>query len=122
MKKIIVLAITLISLCSSTFAYEYTQEFKKGFYDSFIANLFGGLKESLFAQGFKPNSVDEYVATMRTRLDRTQLEKETWGCVSKYTPDALEKNSYKIVSECFGKWNEDFFFEKNQNAIEILKK
>ena len=122
MKKTIILIITLISLCSSAFAYEYSQEFKKGFYDSFIANLFGSLKESLFAQGFKTNSVNEYVATMRTRLDRTQLEKETWGCVSKYPPDKLQANTDKMIIECFEKWNNEFFFEKNQNAIQILRK
>lgn len=122
MKKFIILAISLISISSNVFAYEYSQEFKKGFYDSFIANLFGSLKESLFSQDFKPNSVNEYVATMRTRLDRNELEKETWGCVSKYTPEEMEKNTDKIVTECFEKWNNEFFFVKNQNVIDILKR
>lgn len=122
MKKIIILTITLISLCSNAFAYNYSAEFKKGFYDSFIASLFGSLKESLLSQGFQPASVHNYVSTLRARLDRTELEQASWSCVSKYPPETINQNPDKIITECFEKWNNDFFFVKNSKAIEILKK
>lgn len=122
MKKFVILAITFITISTSALAYNYPPEFKQNFYDAFIANLLGSLKESLFQQGFKPNSVNEYVSTLRARLDRKELEQTTWGCVSKFPPETLTKDTDKIVIECFSKWNDDFFFEKNKDALQILKK
>lgn len=122
MKKFIILTLTLITISTSALAYNYPPEFKQSFYDAFIANLLGSLKENLFQQGFKPYSVNEYVSTLRARLDRKELENATWGCVSKYSPDEMQTNTDKIINDCFDKWSNDFFFKQNESAINILKK
>lgn len=122
MKKIIIMSLALITISTSACAYDYPPLAKQNFYDAFIANLLGSLKESLFQQGFKPYSVNEYVSTLRARLDRKELENATWGCVSKYSPDEMQTNANQIVNKCFGKWSNDFFFKQNETAINILKK
>lgn len=122
MKKIIMF-LCIIALVSNTlvYAYEYSNRFKQDFYDNFVASFFNTLQESLMKQNYKDRNVYDYVSTLKGRFDRTQLENETWACVSKYSPEQL-KNSNKILDECFDNWSNKFFFEANSDAISILKK
>lgn len=122
MKKFIILALTLITISTSALAYNYPPEFKQNFYDAFIANMLGALKENLFQQGYKPYSVNEYVSTLRARLDRKELENTTWACVSKYSPEQMQTNMDNVVNECFDTWSNDFFFVQNESALKILRK
>lgn len=121
MKKIILSFFIIFCISEQVLAYNYDTKFKKEFYDEFIANFFQTLQESLLRDGFKQNPTYEYVATLRARLNRPDLEKSTWGCVSKYSPEQMKK-SKDFTEKCFGDWSYKFMFEKNSDTINILKK
>ena len=121
MKKFLSLFFTLLILSSEVLAYNYSADFKEGFYDGLIANLFQTLQQNLISQGFKQESVYMYVSTLRARLDRKNLEKASWACVSKYTPAQMQSQSDKIISDCFDSWSNKFFFEENADTIKLLK-
>ena len=121
MKKLIGMFITLLLLSSEVSAYNYNADFKEGFYDGLITNLFQTLQQNLISQGFKQESVYMYVSTLRARLDRKNLEKASWACVSKYTPEQMQSIPEKIINECFDNWSNKFFFEENADTIKLLK-
>ena len=56
---------------------------------------------------------------MKKRVNRRQLENETWSCVAKYNPAQLNTMSEKISKECFTKWANDYY-TKNQDLIKLL--
>ena len=121
MKKFVSALLIIFCIRAQAFAYNYDPKFKREFYDEFIANYFQALQESLIREGFKQNPTYEYVATLRARLNRTDLEKTTWGCVSKYSPEQMKK-SKDFTEKCFGDWSYKFMFEKNADTIQILKR
>lgn len=124
MKKFLIFSILCIFLCGQAFANVWSAQDKKDFYDSFIASFFISFQQGILtqAQGIKEQSVYMYVSTLRGRLNRTELENATWGCISKYSPESLAtgKDAEKVYDECFGKWMESFIYEKNVDALKIL--
>ncbi len=121
MKKYILLL--LISACAGTqvFAYNYDMKFKRNFYDEFVANYFQSLQQGLMDGTYKDESTYEYVATLRARLNRKDLENSTWGCVSQYSEKQMAQ-SKDFTEKCFGNWSQKFMFEQNADTISILKR
>lgn len=108
---------------SSTNVIEtYDENFKKGFYDSYISSMFFSLENTLISRGFTKESVEIYSFTMQSRLNRTKLENETWNCVSKYSQYQMINNTIDIHEKCFNKWGNTFFFEENSDAMSLLKR
>lgn len=122
MKKLLIAIFILAMMGTQALAYNYDAQFKKGFYEGLIISFFQSLQQSLLSQGFDENSVYMYVSTTRARIDRKDLENATWACVSKYSPTQLQNNSTKIIDECFDGWFNKFFFEKNADALKLLRK
>jgi hypothetical protein len=122
MKKLFGIIFLILLLSGQTFAYNYDTKFKKNFYDSFVVNFFQSLQQSLISQGFKQENVYLYVSTLRARMNRKDLEDATWGCVSKYSPTQFQNETNKIINDCFDNWTNKFFFEKNSDALDLLKK
>ena len=126
MKKIIVILGILLFInmvvmsLSKAFAYAYDNDFKTAFYDSFIEGMFEGLQQSLLSQGFTNSSVNVYVTTLKSKVNRANLEQTTWDCVSKYTVQQMQTPG--IVDKCFEQWSNNFFFVENSKALEILRK
>lgn len=126
MKKIIVILgillfinIVVMSL-SKAFAYAYDSDFKKSYYDNFIPVMFVSLEQSLLSQGYTAPSVNTYVATLKAKLNRTELEQSTWDCISRYTVQQMQNPD--VVLHCFGGWSNNFFAVENAKALEILRK
>ncbi len=120
MKKILVLFMAVILSAGTVFAENYDANFKKVFYDGFEEGMFYSLEQNLLANKIAQPKVTRYVKAMRSRLNRTELESQTWACVSKYSMQELNSNQQKVADECFGKWSENFY-KKNQDLINILK-
>ena len=110
----------VLCISSQAFAYNYDSKFKKGFYDEFAASFFQTLQTSLISQGFDREKSYLYVSTLRSRLNRAELENSTWGCVCGYTKEQMSK-SPNFTEKCFGKWSQKFMFEQNADTISILK-
>lgn len=121
MNKYFVSVLAVFCICTQVFAYNYDAKFKREFYDEFIANFFQSMQEGMLKEGYKENNTYEYISTLRARLNRPELEKTTWGCVSKYSVEQMRKNK-DFSSKCFGDWSYKFIFEKNADTINILKK
>ena len=126
MKKILVILGILLFInmvvmsLSKAFAYAYDNDFKTAFYDSFIEGMFEGLQQSLLSQGFTKSSVNVYVTTLKSKVNRANLEQTTWDCVSKYTVQQMQTPG--IVDKCFEQWSNNFFFVENSKALDMLKK
>ena len=105
---------------SKAFAYAYDNDFKTAFYDSFIEGMFEGLQQSLLSQGFTTSSVNTYIATLKPKVNRANLEQTTWDCVSKYS--VTEMQTPGVIDHCFEKWTNNFFFVDNVKSLDILKK
>lgn len=121
MKKFIILTLTLITMSTSALAYNYPPEFKKMFYDSYCIQLFGTLSYALQIYGFKPEYNEKYISTLKSRLNRKELEDATWSCISKNTPEQFKKNSDAIIEKCTGEWRNNFI-EKNKDILYSLTK
>lgn len=121
MKKILLLGIVIL-FGLQVFAYNYDADFKKSYYDGFIVSMFNSLQNSLLSQGFNSSSVNSYISTMKSRLNRTQLENATWSCVSKYSYQDMVNNSTTVYNDCFDKWLNNFFFVTNKDVSNVLKK
>lgn len=122
MKKFLAILFLSVIISGQAIAYNYDAQFKKEFYDSFVVNFFQSLQQSLLSQGFIEDKVYLYISTLRARLDRSELENSTWACVSKYSPSQLNNGTKKIIDECFDSWTNKFFFEKNSDALKLLRK
>ena len=120
MKKLLVLLMSFIILSGTVFAAEYTAEEKKVFYDNFIAGMFWTMEQSLLTNNIPKSKARVYINAMKKRVNRRQLENETWSCVAKYNPAQLNTMSEKISKECFTKWANDYY-TKNQDLIKLLK-
>lgn len=120
MKKIILLVCLVVSFAASAFAYDYDANFKKSFYDNLINGMFASLEDKIIANGYPKATAAEYVRTMKSRLNRTELENKTWGCISKHSMEELTKNT-ALTDECFGDWANSFF-SNNADALTILQK
>lgn len=120
MKKILILLLGFVLLSGSVYAAEYTAQDKKIFYDNFLVGMFWGMEKSLMANNVPKSKVTTYVNAMKKRVNRKELESQTWTCVSKYTQAQLMTQSDKISDECFDKWANNFYL-KNQDLLKLLK-
>ena len=82
--------------------------------------MFYSLEQTLLQRGIPQAKTSKYVASLKGRLNRTQLENATWACVSKYTPQQLAASQKAVADECFAKWVDDFY-GKNTDLINLLK-
>lgn len=112
----------MLCFSASVLAYEYTAAWKKSFYDNYKASLFSSLKESLLSQHFSASGVDKYISVMKKRLNRSELEEQTWGCVSGYTPESILTKPEEVREKCFEEWNNNFFIRNNKDALILLRK
>ncbi len=120
MKKILVLFIVFIFSAGVGFAENYDANFKKVFYDGFEGGMFYSLEQSLLMSGIEQAKVTRYIKAMKTRVNRAELENQTWACVSKYPIEKLASNQKKIADECFDKWAENYYI-KNKDLTRLLK-
>lgn len=120
MKKFLILLLAVVILGGTAFAANYNANDKKVFYDGFIGGMFYSLEQRLLAGGLPQTKVTKYVTAMKGRVDRTQLENATWGCITKYTPEQIAASTQKVTDECFNNWVNDFF-TKNDDLLNILK-
>lgn len=114
MKKILVILgilafinIFLVTV-NKVFAYDYTPEDKKTLYDAFEVGFFDTLTQDLLSQGFEKNSVYIFIAQSKANFNRKELENSSWDCVSKYSPDELNKNIDSVAKECFYSWLDEY--------------
>ncbi len=119
MKKILILLIALFIAASSTYAADYSPEFKKSFYDGFLGGMFKSYELQLIKSGYAPAKVKKHSTALKSRVNRKQLEAQTWGCVSKYTVQQLATSQQKISNECFAPWVKTFF-TKNADLQKLL--
>lgn len=119
MKKFLLFVLSILIFSTEVYGYNYDIKFKKEFYERFSANYFQTLQEQLMTQGYKSHKVYQYVSTLRARLNKQELENLTWNCASKYPPKQIYQN--ETINKCFSNWSYNFMFEKNSDAIEILK-
>ncbi len=119
-KKLLVLLMSVILLSGTVFAAQYTAEEKKVFYDNFLLGMFWGMEKSLSSSNIPKAKVTNYINAMKKRVNRKELENQTWACVSKYTQSQLITESEKISDECFDKWVKNYYL-KNQDLMKLLK-
>lgn len=114
MKKIVVLFSILIFSSSQVMSYD--DDFKKGFYDGYSNTYFTSLENYLLTQ-YPKTKVQPYIAALKGRFSRQELETKTWSCVS-----ALPNN--QLVNEqglkCMSLWVNPFM-EKNKDLQYMLK-
>lgn len=120
MKKIFIIFVSLILFGLPALAFEYSAQEKKVFYDNFLKGMFWAMELSLVNNNIPQDKADRYISAMKGRIDRTQLENETWACVSKYTQKQMSSMSDEISKECFSKWADDYY-TKNQDLMKLLK-
>lgn len=120
MKKIIVLFFALIFLGGNAFAISDTAEFEKSFYDGFLTGFFRSLPDSLVANGHSRVKADKYATALKSRVNRQQLEQQTWGCVSQASINELATQQQKVAEKCFGPWVTQFM-GKNADLYQLLK-
>jgi len=119
MKKFILLFCIITSFCTSALAQNYDANFKKSFYDSLINGMFTSLQDTIISNGYTKASAEEYVKTLKGRLNRTELENKTWGCVSQHSMEEMIHTT-SIIDECFGDWANSFFTQ-NADTLSILQ-
>ena len=120
MKKIFIIFVSLILFGLPALAFEYSAQEKKVFYDNFLKGMFWAMEQSLLTNNIPKSKARVYINAMKKRVNRRQLENETWSCVAKYNPAQLNTMSEKISKECFTKWANDYY-TKNQDLIKLLK-
>lgn len=120
MKKIFIIFVSLILFGLPALAFEYSAQEKKVFYDNFLKGMFWAMEQSLLINHVPNSKVKVYINAMKKRVNRQQLENETWSCVVKYSPTQLNTMSDKISKECFSKWADDYY-TKNQDLMKLLK-
>lgn len=120
MKKIFIIFVSLLLLGLPALAYEYSAQEKKVFYDNFLKGVFLGMELSMSKHNIPHSKSSAYINAMKKRVNRRQLENETWACVSKYTTNQMFVQSEKISKECFGKWMQNYY-TKNQDLLKLLK-
>ena len=119
MKKILVLiCVTLLFSCNTVFAMSVSE--KTQFYDGFITGFFWSLNDSMIKSGVPKEKATKYVTAMKARLNRSQLEAQTWACVSKYNTADLFVKQNAISQECFATWT-DNYIRKNIDLLNLLK-
>ena len=78
------------------------------------------MEKSLSSSNIPKAKVTNYINAMKKRVNRKELENQTWACVSKYTQSQLITESEKISDECFDKWVKNYYL-KNQDLMKLLK-
>lgn len=119
MKKFLVL-ICAILLLSSNAVFAISASDKTQFYDGFVTGFFWSLNDSIIKSGVPKEKATKYVAAMKARLNRSQLEAQTWACVSKYNTADLFVKQNAISKECFSTWA-DNYIHKNIDLLNLLK-
>ena len=120
MKKIFIIFVSLILFGLPALAFEYSAQEKKVFYDNFLKGMFWAMEQSLLLNNIPKSKVTTYVNAMKKRVNRQNLENQTWACVSKYTQKQMSSMSDEIAKECFSKWADDYY-TKNQDLMKLLK-
>ncbi len=121
MKKILIAVIFAMFISTSAFAYNYTEAEKKGFYDGLMKGLFDPLPQQLVSQGFTRDSAQRYTATLRSRVNRTELENATWPCISRYSYQEMFTKPKEISNSCIAGWYMNYI-KQNQDALSILQR
>lgn len=119
MKRFLILVCALMMFTSST-VFAYTDAEKKQFYDGFVIGLFGDLPNSLVANGHSRDKANKYTAALKTRLNRKQLEQQTWGCISKYSVAEIKAREKELAIKCFAPWMTNFM-NKNADLYNLLR-
>ena len=136
--KIIIIIITIIMLFILTAAAFITylikddsfnrflasyndKELKETIYEEFNESFFPAFRDGLIKEGYTKESVDEYIAKLESDFSLTELENETWGCLSQYSVIQMYFKDDEISDKCFDKWLSDFL-ERNKDADVLLKK
>lgn len=105
-----------------TSTINYSAVDKKQFYDAFEQGFFQGLTKELKSQGFTAESIGKFTLYLQANFNRSDLEKSSWACVSKYTPEELENSADDITNECFGTWLKIYTENNMTAATKFLKK
>ena len=119
MKKILILLCAIFMLTSSA-AFAYSDHEKKLFYDGFIQGFFGELPDSLVKNGHNRAKAQKYTVALQARLNRQQLEQQTWSCISRYSIEEMNARQKELGIICFGPWVTKFL-EKNADLQQLLR-
>ena len=102
MKKIAMSALLIlaISIGSSAFAYQYTEQQKVAMYDLFVASYIASISQQVQAYPLPANKKQQIINFAKSNVNKQQLINETWGCIQKKEPtDQLG------VQSCFIPWS-----------------
>lgn len=118
MKKALSIALmaTILSTFGTAFAANYDEHFKKELYDGVLSGLFYSMHDSLSRQKFSESSINAYLSALKKRVDRGELEKATWPCLSKMDLEELKTQGDK----CFANWTADLI-QNSADLTELLK-
>lgn len=119
MKKFLVLICAFLIFTSSS-VFAYSEQEKKLFYDGFVLGFFGELPKSLVANGHSRDKAYKYTVALKARLNRQQLEQQTWGCISQYGVVEIKAREKELAAKCFGPWVTKFM-NNNSDLYQLLK-
>ena len=74
----------------------------------------------MVANGHSRVKADKYATALKSRVNRQQLEQQTWGCVSQASINELATQQQKVAEKCFGPWVTQFM-GKNADLYQLLK-
>lgn len=102
MKKIAMssLLVLAISIGSSAFAYQYTEQQKSAMYDLFVASYIASISQQVQAYPLPSNKKQQIIDFAKSNVNKQQLINETWGCVQ--TKEPMDQLG---IQSCFIPWS-----------------
>ncbi|MBQ9246323.1 hypothetical protein IJ182_08665 [bacterium] len=116
MKKILLLILCVFLSNNISFAYNYSEEDKNMFYDSFIEGYIEQMTNSINNLAIDQNKKDTFIKEFVKLINRNELIDSSWSCIQKYPVNDIVSASIT----CTSNWTTQQT-EKNKKLFESIK-
>ncbi|MCD7779194.1 MAG: hypothetical protein LUH05_00790 [Candidatus Gastranaerophilales bacterium] len=116
MKNFKLLFFTFIITFNPVFAFDYTEEDKKMFYDAFIDGYVTEMTKTVNQLDIEQEKKDKFTFELKKNIDKKDLIKSSWNCIQSYPIEQIVSASVICTNDWTNKQA-----QKNKKLFEILK-
>ncbi len=116
MKKILLCFVLFIIVSDISPAFDYTEEDKNLFYDSFTEGYIEQITKAVQAAEIDDNKKNKFISEFPKIIDRNELINSSWECIKKYPINEIVQASIT----CTAGWTQNQT-EKNKALFNAIK-